>query len=69
MKTIIIFIIKFYRVTISAFIPATCRFYPTCSQYMIEAIEKKGFRKGILLGVKRILKCNPFFPGGYDPVP
>ncbi|MHB8109648.1 MAG: membrane protein insertion efficiency factor YidD [Syntrophorhabdaceae bacterium] len=69
MKTIFIFVVKLYRTTISAFMPVQCRFHPTCSQYMIEAIEKRGVWRGTLLGVKRILKCNPLFPGGYDPVP
>jgi len=69
MKTIIIFLVKLYRVTFSVFLPVQCRFHPTCSQYMIEAIEKKGIWRGTLLGLKRILKCNPLFPGGYDPVP
>ncbi len=69
MKNIIIFIVKLYRVTFSVLLPVQCRYYPTCSQYMIEAVEKKGAWKGTLLGLKRILRCNPFFPGGYDPVP
>jgi len=68
MKKIIIFCIQLYRVTISPYIPTECRYHPTCSCYMAEAIEKKGIWKGILLGVTRILKCNPLFPGGYDPV-
>jgi hypothetical protein len=69
MKKIIIFAVKIYRVTFSAFLPVQCRYYPTCSQYMIEAVEKRGVWRGTLLGIKRILKCNPLFPGGYDPVP
>lgn len=69
MKKTIIFAIKLYRTTCSAFLPVQCRYFPTCSQYMIEAIEKRGVWRGMLLGIKRILKCNPFFPGGYDPVP
>ncbi len=69
MKKIVIFMVKLYRVTFSVFLPVQCRFYPTCSQYMIEAVEKKGVWRGTLLGLKRILKFNPLFPGGYDPVP
>ncbi|MEN6615899.1 MAG: membrane protein insertion efficiency factor YidD [Syntrophorhabdus sp.] len=69
MREILIFVVKLYRATISVFLPVQCRFHPTCSQYMIEAIEKRGAWRGTLLGVKRILKCNPLFPGGYDPVP
>jgi len=68
MKKIVIYFIQLYRATISPYIPTECRYYPTCSSYMAEAIEKKGIWKGILLGLRRILKCNPLFPGGYDPV-
>jgi len=68
MKKIALFCIHVYRIIISPHIPTECRYYPTCSSYMAEAIEKKGIWKGILLGVRRILKCNPLFPGGYDPV-
>jgi uncharacterized protein len=68
MTTIALVVLKFYRLLISPYVPTTCRFYPTCSCYMIEAIEKKGLMKGILLGLYRILKCNPFHPGGFDPV-
>lgn len=68
MKKILIKIIDVYRISLSPFIPTECRFYPTCSCYMKEAIEKKGILSGIFLGFKRILKCNPFHPGGYDPV-
>jgi uncharacterized protein len=68
MKKIILRLLTIYGVLISPFVPTQCRYYPTCSCYMHEAIEKKGVCKGILLGLKRILKCNPLFPGGYDPV-
>jgi hypothetical protein len=61
--------IKGYQKYISPGLPPRCRFYPTCSSYSIEAFEKYGFIKGLYLSVKRILKCNPFFKGGYDPVP
>jgi putative membrane protein insertion efficiency factor len=69
MKHIAMWAIKFYQNYISRFTPPSCRFYPTCSQYTFEAIEKYGFIKGGWLGVKRISRCHPFNPGGYDPVP
>ena len=53
----------------SRFTPRTCRFYPTCSQYAVEAIGKHGFGKGSWLAAKRICRCHPFHPGGLDPVP
>jgi uncharacterized protein len=68
MTKIALVVLKIYRLFISPYVPTACRFYPTCSCYMIEAIEKKGLVKGILLGLYRILKCNPFHPGGFDPV-
>lgn len=64
----LILMIRFYRSCISPLKPPTCRFYPTCSLYAIEAIEKYGAFKGGYLAGKRILKCHPFHTGGYDPV-
>ena len=61
--------LKFYKRFISPLLPPACRFEPTCSVYMCEAIEKKGVVKGFFLGVRRLLKCHPFHKGGYDPVP
>lgn len=61
--------IRFYQIFISPLKPPTCRFYPTCSAYAIEAIQKKGPVKGTWLAIKRIAKCHPFHPGGYDHVP
>lgn len=61
--------IKFYRLFLSPLKPATCRFYPTCSAYALEAVQKYGPFKGSYLAIRRILKCHPFHPGGYDPVP
>ncbi len=68
MKKLLIYIIKLYQKYISSQTPRTCRFYPTCSEYSIEAIKKYGAIKGSFLAIKRILKCHPFHPGGYDPL-
>ncbi|MCI6315542.1 MAG: membrane protein insertion efficiency factor YidD [Treponema sp.] len=62
-------IIRFYQRFISPLHPACCRFTPTCSQYALEAIQKYGPGKGTFLAIKRILRCNPYSKGGYDPVP
>ncbi len=64
----IILIIRIYQIFISPITPATCRFYPTCSTYFIQALEKYGLIKGAYLGIKRILRCHPWNPGGYDPL-
>ncbi|MGI6176855.1 MAG: membrane protein insertion efficiency factor YidD [Eubacterium sp.] len=64
-----VLLITFYQKFISPLKPHTCRFYPTCSTYFIQALRKYGFLKGSLLGIKRILRCHPWNPGGYDPVP
>lgn len=69
MKQLLLSLIKFYRKFISPMTPPACRFHPTCSQYGLEAIETHGAMKGGYLTVKRILKCHPFHPGGFDPVP
>ncbi len=69
MKTLIIWLIRGYRRFISPLFPPTCRFQPTCSQYAIEAIATYGTIKGCWLAVTRVLRCHPFHPGGYDPVP
>ncbi|WP_102399231.1 membrane protein insertion efficiency factor YidD [Haloimpatiens massiliensis] len=68
MKRVLICMIKFYRKYISPLKTPCCRFYPTCSQYALEAIEKYGAFKGGIMAIKRILKCHPFHDGGYDPV-
>ena len=62
-------VLKFYKRFISPCLPHACRFEPTCSVYMREAIEKKGMIRGVCLGVRRLLKCHPFHKGGFDPVP
>ncbi len=69
MKNMLLFSIRCYQKYISPYLGKNCRFYPTCSQYTYEAIQKYGCLKGIYLGVKRISKCHPFHPGGYDPLP
>jgi len=60
--------IELYKRYISPLKPRVCRFYPTCSQYTYEAVQKYGFVKGVTMGVKRIMSCHPFNPGGYNPV-
>lgn len=68
LKILIILLIKIYKKIISPIFPSTCRYYPTCSSYAIQAIEKKGIIKGTIKAFYRILRCNPFSKGGYDPV-
>ena len=71
MKKILIKFLEFYKKSISPFLEdrgVHCKFQPTCSEYTKQAIEKYGCLKGIFLGIKRILKCNPFSKGGYDPL-
>ena len=68
-KRILLWMVLFYRVNISPLHGPCCRYIPTCSQYAMEAIEKYGAIKGGLLAAYRILRCNPFSKGGYDPVP
>jgi len=67
-KSLIAFI-RFYQIFISPLKPPTCRFYPSCSHYGLEAIQRFGAAKGSILTIKRILKCHPFHSGGFDPVP
>ncbi|HLT56298.1 MAG TPA: membrane protein insertion efficiency factor YidD [Bacillota bacterium] len=69
MKYLFIGLIQFYRKAISPFTPPTCRFYPTCSEYSLEAFRRFGVWKGAYLTIKRISKCHPFHPGGVDLVP
>ncbi|MBK6833260.1 MAG: membrane protein insertion efficiency factor YidD [Bacteroidetes bacterium] len=69
MKYLFIALVKFYQSAISPHTPAACRFQPTCSQYSIEALKKHGALKGGWLSLKRIFKCHPWGPHGYDPVP
>jgi len=69
MKDFIIKFIRFYQRHISPLFPPRCRYYPTCSAYAVEAITVHGLFKGGLLAVRRLSRCNIFFPGGFDPVP
>jgi len=64
----LVLLIRLYQYTVSPLLRPCCRFHPSCSRYMVEALRRKGLVKGLSLGVVRILKCHPFHPGGYDPV-
>ncbi len=68
LKWLIIGPVRLYQICISPLLPDTCRFEPSCSQYFIEAVEKRGLIVGTLKGCWRVLRCNPFCKGGYDPV-
>lgn len=67
-KKPVLFLIGFYRMALSPLLPNACRFQPSCSNYAREAVEEYGAWKGGLMAVKRVLRCHPFNPGGYDPV-
>lgn len=69
MKEFLLKAIRFYQRKISPLFPPKCRYYPTCSQYALQAIEIHGVFKGMLLAIGRLMRCNIFFPGGVDPVP
>lgn len=69
MRRFVILILVGYKRYLSPLLPAACRFHPTCSEYMKEAVETWGARKGIWLGVRRLARCQPFCAGGFDPVP
>ncbi|MCD2256445.1 membrane protein insertion efficiency factor YidD [Lactobacillus sp. CC-MHH1034] len=69
MRSIAITFVHFYQRFISPLLPPSCRYYPTCSNYMVTALKKFGFIKGTIMGIARILRCNPFVHGGVDPVP
>lgn len=66
---ILIKLIRFYQVAISPWLGKNCRYQPTCSQYMLEALKVHGLYKGVFLGIKRILSCHPWGGSGYDPIP
>jgi len=69
MRAVALALLRTYKRLISPLLPPMCRFEPTCSVYMMQAIEKHGFLRGVWLGVRRLARCHPFNPGGWDPVP
>ena len=69
MKRVLIALVRGYKKYISPLLPPSCRFTPTCSEYAMEALQKHGAWKGSLLAIWRVMRCNPFCKGGYDPVP
>ena len=69
MNKLLIGLVNVYKKFISPVLPPTCRYYPTCSTYMIDALKKHGAILGLIMGISRIIRCNPFIKGGVDPVP
>jgi putative membrane protein insertion efficiency factor len=69
MRRILIMFVRAYQTVLSPMLPPSCRYYPSCSAYAIEALEKHGAIRGSWLAMRRIARCNPFRPGGFDPVP
>ena len=69
MARLLILLIRVYQVVVSPLIPSACRFYPSCSAYTVEALHKHSLGRGLWLGLRRLLKCHPFHPGGFDPIP
>lgn len=69
MKTLVIGLLRLYKSFISPVLPSACRFHPTCSEYMMGAVDRHGVLKGVFLGLKRLGRCHPFHAGGMDPVP
>jgi uncharacterized protein len=68
MQAILVLLLRGYKLVISPLLPSACRYYPTCSEYMLEAVTRHGAIKGIWMGLKRLGRCHPFNQGGYDPV-
>lgn len=69
MQRFLIWLLRGYKRWLSPFLPSACRFHPTCSVYAREAVEKHGACRGLWLALRRLLRCHPFHPGGFDPVP
>lgn len=69
MRELVTGLLRIYKWGISPLLPSACRFHPTCSEYMREAVERRGVIRGLRLGIARICRCHPFHAGGYDPVP
>jgi uncharacterized protein len=68
MRQVVIALLRFYKYWISPMLPSACRFHPTCSVYMLEAVDKYGVARGVWLGLKRLGRCHPLHEGGFDPV-
>jgi hypothetical protein len=68
MQKVLIAVLRGYKLFISPLLPSACRYYPTCSEYMMEAVARHGVVRGVWKGVKRLCRCHPFHEGGYDPV-
>ena len=68
MQWILIRALRLYQLALSPFLPSACRFHPTCSEYMRQAVEERGAIKGVWMGLRRLARCHPFHTGGYDPV-
>ncbi len=69
MRKLIVAILRLYKVVFSPLLPSACRYYPSCSEYMRQAVERYGVARGLWMGAKRLLRCHPFHAGGIDPVP
>jgi len=68
MQTVVIGLLKAYKLFVSPWLPSACRYYPTCSEYMMDAVQKHGVLRGVWMGLLRLGRCHPFHEGGYDPV-
>jgi uncharacterized protein len=68
MQSVVIALLRAYKAFLSPLLPSACRYYPTCSEYMLQAVERYGAARGVWLGLRRLLRCHPFHEGGFDPV-
>jgi len=68
MQSVVIHVLVAYKRFVSPILPSACRFHPTCSEYMMEAVSRHGVVRGVWLGIRRLLRCHPFHAGGFDPV-